>query len=148
MSNQHEALVLSIFAPLAAHCSIRSTGVPRVLPDTLVLRCTLFIFCAKAALLAKRAATCDKVEISDNFDRWMSQQCCEWIGDKVDERKLSDKSPIPCPDHQEFANMVAAVYAQISSQNQPHNLHPHLQQRVMHKARRRSTSNSSRSVIA
>ena len=44
--------------------------VPRVLPDTLVLRCTLFIFCAKAALLAKRAAACDKVEIRDNFDRW------------------------------------------------------------------------------
>ena len=91
--------------------------VPRVLPITLVLRCTLFIFCAKAALLAKRAAACDRVEISDNFDKWMSQQCCEWIGDKVDERKLSDKSPIPCPDHQEFANIVAAVYAHISSQN-------------------------------
>jgi hypothetical protein len=31
----------------------------------------------------------------------MSQQYCEWIGEKVDERKLSDKSPIPCPDHEE-----------------------------------------------
>ena len=29
--------------------------VPCVLPDTLVLRCTMFIFCVKAALLAKRA---------------------------------------------------------------------------------------------
>ena len=71
--------------------------------DTLALRCKLFIFCVKAALLAKRAAPCDKVEISGNFDRWMSQQYCEWISDKVDERKLSDKSPIPCPDHEEFA---------------------------------------------
>ena len=34
--------------------------VPCVLPDTLVLRCTLFIFCVKAALLAKRTAACDK----------------------------------------------------------------------------------------
>ena len=79
---------------------------PRVFPDTLVLRCKLFFFCAKAALLAKRAATCDKVEISDIFDRLMSQQYCEWISDTVDERKLCDKSPIPCPDHQESANMV------------------------------------------
>ena len=78
-------------------------------------------FCAKAALLAKRAATCDKVEISDNFDGCMSQQYCEWISDKVDERELSNKSSIPCSDHQEFANMVAAVYAQISPQNQPQN---------------------------
>ena len=114
--------------------------VPCVLPDTLVLGCTLFIFCVKAALWAKRAAACDKVEISGNFDRWMSQQYYEWISDKVDERKLSDKSPIPCPDYQEFANMVAA---QISSQNQPQNLHPTLQQRVVHRARRRSKSNSS-----
>uniref|UniRef100_A0A7S4G9L3 Uncharacterized protein n=1 Tax=Eutreptiella gymnastica TaxID=73025 RepID=A0A7S4G9L3_9EUGL len=74
--------------------------------------------------VAKRTAACDKVEISGNFDRWMPQQYCEWIGDKVDERKLSGKSPIPCPDHQEFANMVAAVCAQISSQNQPQNLAP------------------------
>ena len=117
--------------------------VPHVLANALVLRCTLFIFCAKVALLAKRAAACE-IEISDNFDRWMSHQYCEWISDKVDERKLSDKSPIPCPDHQEFANMVAAVCAQISPQNQPQNLHPNLQQRViMHRARRRSKSNSS-----
>ena len=27
---------------------------------------------------------------------------------------VSDKSPIPCPDHQEFVNMVAAVCAQLS----------------------------------
>ena len=67
--------------------------VPRVLPDTLVLRCTLFMSCVKAALLAKSAAACDTVEISGNFDRWMSQQKCEWISDKVDDRKLSDKSP-------------------------------------------------------
>ena len=40
--------------------------VPRVLPVTLVLRCTLFIICVKAALLAKRASACDKVEISRN----------------------------------------------------------------------------------
>ena len=31
-------------------------------------RCKLFIFCVKAALLAKRATACDKVEISGNFD--------------------------------------------------------------------------------
>ena len=79
----------------------------------------LFIFCAKAALLAKRAAACDKVEKGDDFDGWMSQRHCEWISDRVDERKLSDKSPIPCPDHQEFANIAAAVDAQIPSQNQP-----------------------------
>ena len=63
----------------------------------------MFIFCVKAALLAKRAAACDKVEIGGNFDRWMLQQYCEWIRDKVDEQKLSDKSPIPCLDHEEFA---------------------------------------------
>ena len=45
----------------------------------------LFIFCVKAALLAKRATTCDKVEISGIFDRRMSQQCCEWISDKCME---------------------------------------------------------------
>ena len=43
--------------------------VPRVLPDTLVLRCMLFIFRVKAALLAKRAAACDKVEISGLYGR-------------------------------------------------------------------------------
>ena len=100
MSKQHQALVQSSFAPLILVCfSIRC--VPCVLPDALVLRCTLFMFCVKAVLLAKRAATCDKVETSDNFDGWMSQQYCEWITDKVDERKLSDKSPIPCPDQEE-----------------------------------------------
>ena len=77
--------------------------VPCLLPDTLVLRCMLFIFCVKAALLVKRAAAFDKVEISGNFDRWMSQQYCEWINDKVDERKPSHKSPILCADHEEFA---------------------------------------------
>ena len=88
-----------------------------------------------------------RLRISGTSDRLMLQQCCEWISDKVDERKLSDKSPIFCPEHQEFANMGAAIYAQISSQNQPQNLHPDLQQRVMHMARR-STSNSSRCIIA
>ena len=43
----------------------------------------------------------------------MSQQYCEWISDNVDERKLSDKSPIPDPDHQKFANMVAAQIASL-----------------------------------
>ena len=90
-----------------------------MLPDTLVLRCMLFIFCVKAAMLAKRTAACDKVEIHGNLNRWILQQYCEWISDKVDERKLSGKSPIPCPDHQEFANVVAAVCAQICSQNHP-----------------------------
>ena len=53
----------------------------------------LFIFRVKAALLAKRAAACDKVEISGNFDRLMSQQYCEWISDKGDERKLPTRVP-------------------------------------------------------
>ena len=44
----------------------------------------------------------------------MSQQYWEWMSDKVDDLKLSDKNPIPFPDHQEFTNMVAAVCAQIS----------------------------------
>ena len=60
--------------------------VPGVLLVTLGVRCTLFIFCAKAALLAKRTAACDMAEISDTFDRSMSQQYCEWIRGKVDER--------------------------------------------------------------
>ena len=57
MSKQHWALVPPIFAPLILavlffnpfYCA------PCVLPDTLVLRCTKFISCVKAALLAKRA---------------------------------------------------------------------------------------------
>ena len=150
-SNTHVQATLGVGGPsifalliLAVCFSICSTVCHVCFVNTLVLRCTLFIFCVKAALLAKRTAACDQVEISGNFDRWMSQQYCEWISDKVDERKLSDKSPIPCPDHQEFANMVAAVCAQTSSQSNPQTLHPNLQQSVMHRARKISTFNSSR----
>ena len=38
---------------------------------------------------------------------------CDWIRDEVDELKLLDTSPICCPDHQAFANMMAAVCAKI-----------------------------------
>ena len=50
-------LLLSIFAPLILAVRFFNSFycVPCVLPDTLVLRCTMFIFCIKAALLAKRA---------------------------------------------------------------------------------------------
>ena len=56
MSKQHLALVPSSLAPLilAVPFSIHST-VPCVLPDALGLRCTMFLFCVKAALVAKRA---------------------------------------------------------------------------------------------
>ena len=50
--------------------------VPCVLPNTLVLRCTLFVFRVKAALVANRSAACHKVEIRGNFDRWMLQRYC------------------------------------------------------------------------
>ena len=80
-----------------AFFSIRSTvcHVGYLIPWFGHARCSYF--CVKAAPWAKTAAAaaCDKVEISGDFERGMSQQYCEWISDNVDEQKLSDKSPIP-----------------------------------------------------